>query len=156
MHEIADERIARHDRQKSFKSATCWTIISGIVFVALVLILAVPAWNRHSSIVPQFVGAWTLTFADGSEHLVTFNPDGTVSANDNVVYCWSGTSTEVHIDTKEPVAIDLRRPGTIVKYVFPDRGHVVLTPEYSNDGKDVTLVGEEVKLRRRAASTNPG
>ena len=156
MHEFADARIARNDREKSFKSATCLTIISGIVLVALVFILAVPAWNRHNSIVPQFVGAWTLTFADGTNQLVTFNPDGTVSASDNVVYRWSGTSTEIHIDTKEQAVIDLRRPRTVVKYVFPDRGHVVLTPEYSNDGKDLTLVGEAVKLRQQAASTNPG
>ena len=95
-------------------------------------------------------------FETASNQLATFNSDGTVSANDNVVYRWAGTSTEVHIDTYAQAAIDLRRPGTIVKYVFPDRGHVVLTPEYSNDGKEVTLVGEAVRLRRKAVSTNPG
>jgi hypothetical protein len=156
MHEFADECIARSDDQRSFKSPTYWTIILGSVLVVLILILAVPAWSQRNSIAPQFVGAWTLTLADGTSQLVTFNPDGTVSANDNVVYRWTGTSTEVHIDTYEQATIDLRRPGTVVKYVFPDRGHVVLTPEYSNDGKDLTLVGEAVKLRREAASTNPG
>ena len=156
MDEFADERIARDDHRSSFKSGTCWTIISCSVFVVLVVVLAASARNRRNSIVPQFVGAWTLTFADGTNQLVTFNPDGTVSASDNVLYRWSGTSTEVHIDTKEQPAIDLRRPGTVVKYVLPDRSHVVLTPKYSNDGKDVTLVGEAVKLHRQAASTNPG
>ena len=156
MHEFADERIARNDRKRFFRSATGWTIISGSVLVVLVLVLAVFSWSRRNAIVPQFVGTWTLTFADGTNQLVTFNPNGTVSANDNVVYRWTGTSTEVHIDTYEQAAIDLRRPRTVVNYVFPDRGHVVLKPEYSNDGKDVTLVGEALKLRRQAASTNPG
>ncbi len=96
MNNCANKRVARNDLCGYFRSAICWTAVSGIVLVVLLVLLAVSAGNHRGSPVPQIVGAWALTFTDGTTQVVTLNADGTLSANDNVVYRWTGISAAAH------------------------------------------------------------